>query len=192
MTANTYEGCRRIVYLHGFASRFDANKSKIIALATLLPIEGESVDYTCPPSDAFDTFARLLRKGPTPLIVGTSLGGFFAAWLGAELRLPFIAINPSIRPAVTLQRYIGDGTTHSGTPFHLSAAVVAAYSALPFRTDGQGEVVLDAGDTVLDASETLALIAGRLPVTVYEGGSHRFEHMADFVANLRPRLGNQY
>ncbi|TGD41584.1 hypothetical protein EEB11_17955 [Pseudotabrizicola sediminis] len=51
----------------------------------------------------FEKYAARLKLHPDAIVVGTSLGGFYAAWLGAEFDRPFIAINPSIVPSKTLQ-----------------------------------------------------------------------------------------
>ena len=46
------------------------------------------------------------------------------------------------------------------------------------RMDGQGTIVLDMADEVLNAKDTLDFVGGRLPVVCFDGGSPRFEHMA--------------
>ncbi|MEB8386658.1 hypothetical protein OO012_05395 [Rhodobacteraceae bacterium KMM 6894] len=121
------------------------------------------------------------------MVVGTSLGGFYAAWLGAEFDRPFIAINPAIAPNRSLRAYVGVGVNHAGVPFELTEDCVMAYDAFSFRLDGQGTIVLDMDDEVLSAQATLDFVRGRLPVVAFEGGSHRFDHMAELVEN-RPDL----
>lgn len=172
---------QRILYCHGFASHFDPDKDKPRGLATLAPVDGVTVDYTRMPTAVFDAFAAAMTAPRNTLIVGTSMGGFFAAWLGSALGLPFVAINPAITPAVTLQRHVGAGQTHFGAPFVLSQAVVDAYADLPFRLDGAGTIVLDRGDAVIDAQATRAAVGDRLPVIAFPGGSHRFDHLPDLL-----------
>jgi len=128
-----------------------------------------------------------LKLQPEAVVVGTSLGGFYAAWLGSEFDRPFITINPSIAPSRTLRAYVGTGVNHVGKPYELSGTCVMAYDALSFRLDGQGTVVLDMADEVLSAQATLDFVGGRLPVVAFEGGSHRFEHMEELIES-RPDL----
>jgi len=178
----------RILYCHGFASNFDPAKDKVQMLATFAPVYGVTVDYTLHPREVFATYARALQDQPTTLVIGTSMGGFFAAWLGSELGLPFIAINPALSPAISLRKHIGKGTTHFGTEFVLKREVVDAYADLPFRLDGEGEIMLDLGDEVIDAHAALTEIGSRLPVTSFEGGSHRFDHMQELLEIIRERF----
>lgn len=170
-----------ILYCHGFASNFDPDKPKIRALERLAPVRGVTVDYARNPFEAFNAHLDALRGAERPLIVGTSLGGFFAAWVGSELNLPFLAINPAIRPATSLRAYLGEGVTHFGEPFLLTEAVVDAYRDLTFRTDGPGRVVLDMGDEVIRSRDTLLEVYDALPVLTFPGGSHRFDHMGELV-----------
>lgn len=176
-----------ILYCHGWGSQFDPCKKKIRVLAKALPVVGITVDYTIHPQVVFDKYAAQLELHPEALVVGTSLGGFYAAWLGAEFDRPFIAINPAIAPSRTLRAYVGRGVNHAGEPFELTEECVGAYDALSFRLDGRGTIVLDMGDEVLSAQATLDLVSGRLPVVAFEGGSHRFDHMADLIES-RPDL----
>lgn len=171
----------RIMYCHGFASNFDPQKDKAKALSMLAPVQGVTVDYTSPPEKVFEAFAAPIQEPSRTLIVGTSMGGFFTAWLGSAFNVPFIAINPAVSPATSLQKYLGRGQTHFGTPYDLKREVVRAYQDIPFRLDGPGEIVLDLGDEVIDAQETLAMVANRLPTTTFQGGSHRFDHMSELL-----------
>lgn len=180
-----------ILYCHGWGSRFDPRKNKIRALAKMRPVDGVTVDYTMHPQDVFDKFAARLKLHPEAMVVGTSLGGFYAAWLGAEFGRPFIAINPAIAPSKTLHAYVGHGVNHVGERFELTQDCVKAYEALSFRLDGQGTIVLDMGDEVLDAQATLDFVRGRLPVVMFDGRSHRFDHMTELIED-RPDLFHTY
>jgi len=171
---------KTILYCHGFASNFDPDKPKIRALERIAPVRGVTVDYTRDPQDAFQAHTDQLAEAEKPLIVGTSLGGFFAAWIGSELNLPFIVINPAIRPFSSLRAYLGEGVTHFGAPFVLTEEVVDGYRDLTFRTDGPGRVVLDMGDEVISSQDTLDTVID-LPVLTFPGGSHRFDHMEELV-----------
>lgn len=184
MSKTDWPAVDRIMYCHGFASNFDPQKNKVKTLSMLAPVHGLTVDYTSPPEKVFETFAAKLQEPSRTLIVGTSMGGFFAAWLGSAFNLPFIAINPAVSPATSLQKYLGRGQTHFGTPYDLKREVVRAYQDIPFRFDGPGEIVLDLGDEVINPQKTLAIVAKRLPVTTFEGGSHRFDHMSELLTIL--------
>jgi predicted esterase YcpF (UPF0227 family) len=178
----------RIMYCHGFASNFDPRKDKVKALSMLAPVQGVTIDYTCPPEKIFEAFAAELQGASRTLIVGTSMGGFFAAWLGSVFTLPFIAINPAVSPAASLQKYLGRGQTHFGTPYDLKKEVVRAYQDIPFQLDGPGEIILDLGDEVIDAQETQAVVSNQLPITTFEGGSHRFDHMSELLVILAEKF----
>lgn len=175
------EKFRSVLYCHGFASSFDPGKPKIRELERIAPVRGVTVDYARNPFEAFNAHLDALKGAENPLIVGTSLGGFFAAWVGSELDLPFVTINPAIRPFSSLRAYLGEGVTHFGAPFTLTEGVVDAYRDLPFRTDGPGQVVLEMGDEVISSHESLNGVCDQLPVRTIPGGSHRFDHMRELV-----------
>ncbi len=180
-----------ILYCHGWGSSFDPCKKKIRALANALPVDGITVDYTSHPQVVFEKYAARLKLHPKALIVGTSLGGFYAAWLGAEFDRPFIAINPAIAPSKTLRAYVGVGVNYAGVPFEMTEDCVMAYDALSFRLDGHGTIVLDMDDEVLSAQATLDFVRGRLQVVPFEGGSHRFDHMAELIESRPDLFHNQ-
>lgn len=184
----TERAVERILYCHGFASNFDPDKEKVRALSTLAPVDGVTVDYTMMPQDVFAAFAKAMTAPQNSLITGTSMGGFYSAWLGSELGLPFVSINPAITPAKSLRKYIGAGTTHFGEPFFLSSDVVDAYIDLEFRLDGNGIIALDLGDEVINARETIEAVNNRLPLIKFDGGSHRFDHMNALVPLIQSRF----
>ena len=177
-----------IFYCHGFASHFDPQKQKIRFLARLAPVCGVTVDYTDPPERVFNVFSRTLGACSHPLVVGTSMGGYFAAWLGGEFGCPFISINPVISPSKSLRKYIGDGRTHFGKHYTLTAEAVAAYADFPFRLDEKGLIVVDLEDEVIDAQMTISVVKDRTQIIAFDGGSHRFDHMPTLVKLLCTRF----
>lgn len=171
----------RIFYCHGFASRYEPEKAKIRALAGWRPVHGISLDYTHAPERIAAHFAAEIR--PRDLLIGTSLGGYWAARMSQLLGNPFVAINPAIQPQQSLRKYLGPGKTHFGEDYHMEPSIPAAYADMPLT--GQGIVALDAKDEVLCADATRRFVGAHLPVWLWPGGSHRFDHMADLVRLLR-------
>ena len=177
-----------LFYCHGFASSFDPNKSKIHTLARLGSVGGCHIDYT---SRADEVVSHVIEQGnfaKVDLIVGTSMGGWLAAELGACLGIPFVAINPAVDPSQTLCKYIGSGKDYQGKPYTLTESVVASY--YPIAKNGCGLILLDEGDEVIDARHTREVLKDYYQVEMFEGGNHRFAHMEEalpLIASFQSR-----
>ena len=64
-----------------------------------------AIDYDAEsPDSILDRMRHIAADRNVSLIVGTSLGGFFAAALSAELHLPVILVNPCLMPFLHLPR----------------------------------------------------------------------------------------
>lgn len=175
-----------ILYIHGFASCGDSTKTRLMkrhfgeqaVLAPDVPVE---------PDAAMRFLRRLIETEPVTLLVGSSLGGFYATELSAVYRLDAVLINPSVHPYQTLAPYVGINTFWcSGEPFVwksaylLQLARIAESMCLP---DTNLLVLLQTGDEVLDYT-----VAERVyrdyEVIVEQGGNHRFENLADYLGKI--------
>lgn len=172
-----------ILYLHGFGSCFKPDSAKVRTLEKLGPVHGIELDYSRASHDlAGQVRDAVVRHGIT-LLVGTSMGGWLAARMGRELNLPFVAANPAPHPALSLARKPARGTDHQGRPYQLHPERIATYGEI--ETAGHGLVLFDKADDVIDYRDTLARIQGHLGYRLYEGGSHRFEHMEEALPDIR-------
>jgi len=175
-----------IFYCHGFASCFDPDKPKVQTLGRLGPVHGCDIEYTRP---AEEVLMRTIEKGDlanVDVIVGTSMGGWLAASLGASLGIPFVAINPAVDPSETLRKYIGSGVDFQGQTYNLDAEAVASY--WPISTKGQGLILLDEGDEVIDAHHTQSVLGDHYEVILFPGGDHRFAHMEEALPTIEAFL----
>ena len=70
-------------------------------------VTSPAIDYEAdPPETILDRLRKIIREEHIGLLIGTSLGGFFAAVLSAELRLPVILVNPFLTPFLTFPEYV--------------------------------------------------------------------------------------
>ena len=174
-----------VVYFHGFASGPQGPTPKTDLIRELgheVALIATDGDYR--PVGYRAAFARLNLDPTAPLVLmGTSLGGFWARRLGQELGRPWIALNPAIQPSQSLRRYLGPNTRFdTGGAFTWTAADCAAYlaeeqfalpSALP------GLLILAEDDEVLDyrLAQDLADLAR---VVVLPHGGHQLHNTADY------------
>ena len=164
----------KILYVHGYGSNYDPTNEKVVSLATMGDVFGITIDYT----DGYDTVYKNVQQAvydnDIDLIVGTSMGGYMSANIGAALGIPFVAINPAIEPSVSLQQIIGEHTTYSGKEVNLTKEAV---QSLPYISlDGFGLVLLDSADDVIDPYITEDVMK-KNNVVMFDGGSHRFSHI---------------
>ncbi|GGP50675.1 UPF0227 protein [Shewanella algicola] len=177
-----------ILYIHGFGSRFDPQSDKVKALSYLGEVKGITVDYTSMPSLIEKQLMNACTDFQVDLIVGTSLGGYWANRIGAQIGVPFVSINPAISPNVTLQKYIGFGQTYYGENYELTPEAVDAYT--DFSAQGCGLILLDMADELLDSVATNSQLKDQFKVHCFEGGTHRFSHMNEAIPIIERFVSN--
>ena len=184
-----------IIYLHGFNSGGTSQKAGWLR-HHCAPIIVFSPTYE--PHRAHDA-ARELRKfigrlrrenpqDPKLMLIGSSLGGFWAQVLAPEYGAAMVLINPSLRPDETLARHVGRyPNTATGGETVLTAADVAElrdYRVEPCDPRVPTLVLLDEADELLDYRVAAAAFRGCGKTIVYPGGSHRFDHLPEALPEI--------
>lgn len=86
---------KSVAYLHGLESKVRENSPKALCLR-------EHFDYVYEPSldyravSTFDLTFEAIRHSMPDLIMGSSMGGYFAYLIGAKLGIPTILFNPAV------------------------------------------------------------------------------------------------
>jgi predicted esterase YcpF (UPF0227 family) len=184
-----------IIYLHGFNSGGQSQKAAWLR-AQLAPVPVFAPDY---PAHRGNEALRVLRKfirrlrrenpqSRTLMLIGSSLGGFWAQRLAPEFGARIVLINPSMRPDETLARHTGRyRNAATGGETVLTADDVCAFKAHrvePCNPKVPTLVLLDANDEVLDYRLAEAAFRGCGRTIVYPGGSHRFDHLAEALPEI--------
>lgn len=185
-----------MVYLHGFNS--GGTSAKATWLRQHLPdITVLSPTYPAHLADAApqflrEYFARVRRehaKDKRLLLVGSSMGGFWARFLAPELRAGMVLINPAMHPETDLMNVVGlNRNEATGEEFVLTEEQVRAlgrYQVPMCDAKVPTLVLLDEADELLDYREAQAFYRDCGQVIVYPGGSHRFEHLAEALPEIR-------
>ena len=104
-----------IVYAHGFRSSPRSFKAQFIA--QWLQAHRPDIVWFCPqlpasPHAAAEMLFNAVHAWPkhSTAVIGSSLGGFYATWLGALMRCRTVLLNPAVHPARDLLAYIGTQT----------------------------------------------------------------------------------
>lgn len=99
---------KTILYIHGFNSA--GNGAKAEALKTAYPklkVVSPTFAYKDIGSVLKQINSTFITSRPN-LVIGTSLGGFFALYCGCKYRIPCISINPTTKPSETLRNMLGE------------------------------------------------------------------------------------
>ncbi len=179
-----------LLYLHGFRSSPQSAKAQ--TMAALVQARHPGVTWWCPQLPASPAQAMaLLLKGTAAwprgqmAIMGSSLGGFYAAWLSAHMGVPAVLINPAVHPSRDLARYIGEHPVWQDPaqsiffePAYVQELVELESQPLPTRPATLA--LIAKGDELLDWREMRARhLAGQ--VRLIEGSDHA---LSDFEEHL--------
>ena len=179
-----------ILYTHGFGSKFDANGDKVKELSIIGTVMGVDVDYAMGSQNVSDKAKEVIQHKHIDLIVGCSMGGWLAAKMGCLFGIPFVALNPCIKPSVILASVPSDGIYYTGEKYVLTPSVIASYDDIAVK-NGCGLVLLDDGDEFLDSNETAEYLENIYKVIRFSGGTHRFSHMKEslkLITNFMDRF----
>ena len=178
-----------ILYLHGFNSAFDRDNGKVGVLELVDEVMEVSYDSYARFEDILGFVAGKVAGVGGLRIVGSSLGGFYAAHLGRVLGLGSVIINPCFDPYAMLDAYVGKTFVNykTGEERTLTPDVGRSYQGRSLEGLDCARpplVLLDAADELLDSAEAARALAG-WPLRIFPGGSHRFDHMQEAMPELR-------
>ena len=172
----------KILYLHGFASCGEGNKS--LLLKSYFGLENViAPDLPPSPIDAIDMIQGILESTQIDILIGSSLGGYYATYLAEKYHMKAILLNPSTQPWETLAPYTGwqkrfcDEEVFEFKPIYLEQLKMLQTAP----KNGRYLLFLQSGDEVLDYTKAQSFY-NKHKIIVEYGGNHRFENLDEYLS----------
>ena len=185
-----------ILYLHGLNSGGTAGKATALRDG-LTPIPVISPTYPAHrPQQAVSELRRLLEKMEPPyerpMIIGSSMGGFYGQYLARQFPvMRLVMINPALRPWELLEGAVGEQTNFvTGEHYLLRHEDVQQTRQFAVEDVNDGvptTLFLDRGDETIDYRIAAEIYRDIGELVIFEGGDHRFQHMAEAIGIIRER-----
>ena len=177
------------LYLHGFNGSPASVKAH--QLRERLRRLGQEASFECPPlstwpDEAIATADALVARAGADrtVLVGSSLGGFYATWLAERHGCAAVLLNPALEPHTGLEAYLGpQRNLYTHEPWELTRAHLAQMAGLAVAAPTHPErylLMVTTGDELLDWRAAAARFQGARQVVV-QGSDHGF---ADFHEHL--------
>ena len=175
-----------IVYIHGFNSSPASFKARL--LRERLAALGRADEFVAPalphsPAAAAQLLEGLARQPPQAVLVGSSLGGYYATWLAEKCGLRAVLVNPAVRPYELLAGYVGpQKNLHTAEDYDFTAQHVDELRALEIDaiTPQRYLLMVETGDEVLDYRRAVEKYRGAQQLVI-EGGDHGFSDFANHL-----------
>ncbi len=185
-----------ILFIHGFGSSGHSFKAELVK--KYFKEEGvlsPSLSYV--PELAIDTLKEIielcLQKGERVCLMGSSLGGFYAAYLSNLYDLKAVLINPAVNAHVSLKKAIPQGINYYDESYfewkEHYLVQLQKYDVAP-KNQKNLLLMLQCGDEVLDYKEAL----DKLPdanLILEEGGGHHFDGFGDHLPMISEFFSSQ-
>jgi predicted esterase YcpF (UPF0227 family) len=178
----------RVVYLHGFNSSPASLKARlVIDYCALHNIKVDVPVLSHDPVQAMSIAqSRVMAESGLPaLLIGSSLGGYYATWLAEKFAIKAALVNPAVSPCDNLradfvgnQRNLYTGEEYEFTRAHVDA--LRSFDVKEIRDPGRYLLLVQTGDEVLDYRLAVERYAGGQQI-VQQGGNHSFTDFADML-----------
>ncbi len=190
-----------LLYLHGFRSSPRSVKAQQVgAVVQALQQQGQNITWACPqlppsPRQAVAELEALVALWPrdTMVVIGSSLGGFYATVLAERLGCRAAVINPAVAPARDLARHIGEQTAfhNPADRFFFRPEFITEFEALapyPVRHPERYWALIAQGDEVLDWREMVSHYEGAR-IRLLDGSDHAVSDFPQHLPELLAFLG---
>jgi predicted esterase YcpF (UPF0227 family) len=183
-----------LVYLHGFNSSPQTVKGRKLASAAAALDNPPRVHVPAlhhrPALAMRDVRAWVeanVRDRAALTFIGSSLGGFYATWLAEQYGARAVVINPSVRPASSLNAHLGpQRNLHTGEAWELTPehfAELESLSVPSLRRMDRYFLLMRSGDELIDWRDAVARYAGAWQY-VLGGGNHGWEDIDDEIPSV--------
>lgn len=179
-----------ILYIHGLNSSPASLKASLLRRA--MEQLGLHEQLRVPalhhhPRQAIAQLETLVAELGRPVLVGSSLGGYYATYLAQRHGLSALLINPAVHPHLRFDGYLGpqknfySDETWDLTTDHITALAELAVADL--QQPARYQVWLQTGDETLDYRDAQAYYRA-CALRIQAGGDHGFRGFADRLPML--------
>lgn len=185
-----------VVYIHGFNSSPQSFKAQQLRAAWRqlgLPEQHLLIpDLHHHPERAMAQLHAAIAQLEQPVLIGSSLGGYYATYLAQQHQLKALLINHAVRPHTLFASFTTEQENlYSGERWLLTQAHVQALAALEVPPPADAErfsVWLQTGDETLDYWLAEQYYSG-CSVAIEQGGDHGFQRFAEHFPALFAFVG---
>jgi len=178
-----------LLYIHGFNSSPASAKAQL--LKAKLEALGRSAEFSAPalphsPKQAADLLNALVARHRGAVLVGSSLGGYYATYLAEKHGLKAVLLNPVVRPYELLAPLIGPQKKfHTGEEYDFTTQHVVELRALEVEriTPARYLLIVAKGDEVLDYRRAVERYRGCRQLVI-EGSDHGLSNFADYLETV--------
>lgn len=181
-----------ILYLHGFRSSPSSFKARL--LAWHFAAIGRADEFVCPqlpasPAAAITLVQQLIDqyRGNRLVLIGSSLGGYYATYLAEQNHCKAVLVNPAVKPPRDLEKYVGVSTAfHSDEPFEFKHAYIDELKQFAIDKITQPEryfLIAATGDEVLDWREMVAHYPAAKQLVI-QGSDHGVSEFAEYIESV--------
>jgi uncharacterized protein len=181
-----------VIYIHGFSSSANSTKGQILkeyfagrkkVFTPGLPEE---------PDKTMQVLEELINsaKGEKVLLVGSSLGGFYALVLQSKYKnLCTVLINPALYPYEQLKSFIGKNINRgNGEEFEWKEEYLHQLKKLNdeinFKNLDGVMLFLAKDDELIDYKETLKLLGKAEKVNIFDDAGHQFSRFNEVLDGI--------
>ena len=184
-----------VVYLHGFRSSPRSSKAVMTGEAIRnLSSQNNPIEWYCPqllasPKESMDLVNKHIKDSQVDqiVVIGSSLGGFYANYLAEQYGCKAVVLNPAVRAPRELAPHVGMLSSYdSDEPFDFRPEYIDELKALQVEsiTDPSRYFLLAAkGDELLDWQEMAAFYPGAQQL-ILEGSDHGIADYSDHLPTV--------
>ncbi|MBB1293083.1 YqiA/YcfP family alpha/beta fold hydrolase [Pseudoalteromonas sp. SR41-4] len=177
---------QRVIYIHGFNS--SEHSFKAVRFGEYMA--HYDVDY-CVPRLSHEPFHAIIQieqlLTPNTVLLGSSLGGFYATYLSQKYQLPAVVINPAVKPYLLLSSLLGPNyNPYQDSHYELNNSHINALKSLSIPSLERPSLLYllqQTGDEVLDYQQAVKYYS-QCKQQIEFGGDHSFLGFEDSIASI--------
>lgn len=189
------ESCNtKLLYLHGFNSSPFSPKGEAVkkCVAEKYPdielIAPELPPYTMAALELIKEKVQDISKSQKPLIIASSMGGFFTNFVAHDIPVAACFVNPGVDPFNRVKEYLDIDITnpYSQKVYRLNEKHIEELQSLykeSVAPNSDFYLFLKTGDEVLDYSHAAKLYKDH-KLHIDEGGDHSFHDFDNYVEEM--------
>ena len=180
-----------LLYLHGFNSSPLSSKARLtfdycagLGMADRIGIP----ELPHIPAQAMAQMCEIIEAQTLPVVLmGSSLGGYYATFLAQRYGLKAALINPAVNPVQLWKKHLGENRNYySGRRYTITEEHVQQLRDLEITQLAQAKnylLLVQTGDETLDYRLAVDKYKSSTSI-IQQGGNHSFENYADMLPTI--------